>query len=346
MNRIINIFFFAITWISVSAQGRVTPQNSTSAKYFIDNQFVTGVSPLESGQALDLTTLQSDRTIFIPNTRSRIVEIPFLGRIHRGASGEIFQLTITDVLLNYGNHQVDLWEPIRIMAPRVADLSTGYTLTLAPEQMASSALSQLPILPDSVRITISSTINDSDWSKVSLELKNQSMEVRSFSRTMFIQRIVEIKIEPFGWESVNNIAPMIDWDGSYELEHTYIIRDEVDIPFAILEKKEGVYNIAVLQLDDKSSGFLEPAGRPTIKAIPNPVINDVRFQISNIPKGEYTIKIKNILGEVKIEKTLQFISSDLFPVNIDSLRKGSYFYVLEDADGNILSTKRLIVLKP
>ena len=163
---------------------------------------------------------------------------------------------------------------------------------------------------------------------------------------MYVDRSIQIKIEPFGWTPVNSVAPMIDWDHNYLIEHRYFIAAEMDIPYAIIEKVGVEYNIAVLDFARSSEEPMKISGAPQIKALPNPVINDVRFEISNVPEGIYTIKIKNILGELKIQKRVQFFSADIFPVNIDGLRKGSYFYALEDDQGNILSTKRLIVLKP
>jgi len=70
------------------------------------------------------------------------------------------------------------------------------------------------------------------------------------------------------------------------------------------------------------------------------------IEVNNFPEGAYTLKVKNILGEVKVEKTINFVATDYFPIDISNLRKGSYFYSLEDANGNTISTKRLIIIKP
>lgn len=321
-------------------------KNLKSARYIIDNQCDIDFEVLMSEAVWDVSSLREEEVLYLENTKAQKLNIPFLGIVSRNESGEIYQLEITDPLMKYGKRQVRLDRRISTQTPEVEEKTTGYHINFAPEDIDQYLLNQLPIRPDSIKVSVAVVINDSDWSDVSLKYSSTSLKNRSFTRVMNVERSIQIKIVPFGWTSVNSVAPMIDWDRSFKVEHRYFITADLDIPYAVLEKRDGQYNIAVMDWGTSNRAPRKIDGAPQIKALPNPVINDVRFEISNVPEGSYTIKIKNILGEVKIQKMVQFTSSDIFPINIDVLRKGSYFYALEDDQGNILSTKRLIVLKP
>ncbi|MFZ4544642.1 MAG: T9SS type A sorting domain-containing protein [Saprospiraceae bacterium] len=85
--------------------------------------------------------------------------------------------------------------------------------------------------------------------------------------------------------------------------------------------------------------------RPDIKAMPNPAIDFVNFELSNLQQGNYTIRVYNLLGTVVWEE--QHVVSGSKSVRLDTnyLKKGTYLYSLTDSKGRMLATKKLIVLK-
>jgi hypothetical protein len=85
--------------------------------------------------------------------------------------------------------------------------------------------------------------------------------------------------------------------------------------------------------------------RPDIKALPNPAIDFVNFELSNLPQGTYKIKVYNLLGTVVWEEQHQVIGNKSIRLDTNHLKKGTYLYSLSDSKGKILATKRLIVLK-
>jgi len=320
--------------------------NLTNGQYIVDHKCDIDLSSFGENSVWDISDLEEEEILNIDNTSSKNIDLPFLGTVSISSSGEIDQLSVSDPLMQYGTRRVRLRRSINTQAPEPELISSGYTIVLAPEEIDQVALNQLPIRPDSIKVSIEVVIKDSQWSDNRLRYKASNLDHQSFLRQMDIERKVEIKVEPFGWTPVNSVAPMIDWDRSSTIEHRYFIIKELPIPYAIIEKRDGIYNVSVLDFNRSGDSVTATLGPPQIKALPNPVINDVRFEITNVPAGIYVIKIKNILGEIKIQKTVQLSMADIFPVKIDNLRKGSYFYVLEDDQGNVLSTKRLIVLKP
>ncbi len=83
-----------------------------------------------------------------------------------------------------------------------------------------------------------------------------------------------------------------------------------------------------------------------IQAFPNPAVEWVRFDCSNLVQGEYTLKIFNIIGKLVWKKNYTLGGTTSFRVELDDFKKGTYIYSLVDKQGNAVGTKRLVVLKP
>jgi hypothetical protein len=95
-----------------------------------------------------------------------------------------------------------------------------------------------------------------------------------------------------------------------------------------------------------------PAVEPTslysggIQAFPNPAVEWVRFDYTNLAPGEYTLKIFNIIGKCIWKKNYTLSGTSSFRVELDDFKKGTYIYSLVDKQGVAVGTKRLVVLKP
>lgn len=91
---------------------------------------------------------------------------------------------------------------------------------------------------------------------------------------------------------------------------------------------------------------LSPVSNASISAFPNPAVEWVRFDCTNLPPDEYTLKIFNIIGKVVWKETYQLSGSRSIRLDLDNFKKGTYLYSMTDKQGNIIGTKRLVVLKP
>jgi len=330
---------------AVYGQAGEEQQNNRGGKYLIDRGSSIEEEVFVDQQTWHVEGLDINQTEEVLKPNDSKVFIPFLGIAFKNRDDKIYQLELTDPLMKYGKSKVLLQEPLATQAPRDKAYSSGYDLTLSPEDIQPFMLNQLPIRPDSIKVSIRAEITDSEWSDLSINYKSQQKSNKSFLREIDISRSVMVKIEPFDWSPVTSIAPMIDWDRTFTITHRYFIAADMDIPYAIVERRDGKYNVAIYEDITKSEAPKNKAGS-FIRAVPNPVINDLSIEVNNFPEGAYTLKVKNILGEVKVEKTINFVATDYFPIDISNLRKGSYFYSLEDANGNTISTKRLIIIKP
>lgn len=83
-----------------------------------------------------------------------------------------------------------------------------------------------------------------------------------------------------------------------------------------------------------------------IQAFPNPAVEWVRFDCTNLAPGEYTLKIFNIIGKCVWKKNYTLSGNTSVRVELDDFKKGTYIYSLVDKHGNAVGTKRLVVLKP
>jgi hypothetical protein len=83
-----------------------------------------------------------------------------------------------------------------------------------------------------------------------------------------------------------------------------------------------------------------------IQAFPNPAVEWVRFDCTDLVPGEYTLKLFNIIGKCVWKKNYTLAGTTSFRVDLEDFKKGTYIYSLVDKDGNSVGTKRLVVLKP
>lgn len=90
----------------------------------------------------------------------------------------------------------------------------------------------------------------------------------------------------------------------------------------------------------------EAPGTASVQAVPNPAIEWVRFECSNLPNDEYTLKIFNIVGKVVWKETFQTAGKRTISVDLEHFNKGTYLYSLVNRKGDIIGTKRLVVVKP
>jgi len=91
---------------------------------------------------------------------------------------------------------------------------------------------------------------------------------------------------------------------------------------------------------------LNAPGTTGISAFPNPAIDWVRFDYTNLPQDQYTLKIFNIIGREVWKETYQLVGTHHFRVELENFKKGTYLYSLSNKKGNVIGTKRLVVLKP
>lgn len=296
----------------------------------------------ETSDVLDFTSFEgTDRWTVSKSTRSRI---PFYGEAR--LDGHLLKnLTIENILGGNTRASVLIENPVSFLYNEGTH-NTGYTLLLSGKSIDPSIIEKLPIQVDSVKIELNAIYIDSEVQMVKLKYAEEHLAVQAFKRAWTFERSVFVKIGPFDWEPVSAIDPMNDWELSSTVEQRIFTIPGVTFPVAITDKRNGNTRMAKLEIS-KSGAVAANPSQVNFRATPNPAINSVIFEVSDIKPGLYTIYVKNILGQLVLKEQINISSNvESIPMDLSELRKGSYLYVLEDATGKILSTKRLIILRP
>ncbi len=244
--------------------------------------------------------------------------------------------------------------------------SSATTITIPLSALPDSLkaqLGQLTALADSIRIKLTGTRTDLVDGYGTLKLPIGDFEVLREKRISFSQSDLEAFVKfTKSWISLGQLAGgqlptqingLIGKDtttayhfyGATNKEPLAIVTvDNIDNTLATeITYKNIKKPVATKDAPDNAEPMI--SARPDIKAMPNPVIDIVNFEMTNLEQGSYTIKIYNLLGMVVWEEQHHVVGSKIVRLDTNNLKKGTYLYSLSNAKGKILATKRLIVLK-
>lgn len=104
--------------------------------------------------------------------------------------------------------------------------------------------------------------------------------------------------------------------------------------------------LTVKSIDLVPTHEVDLSGAPTIQAYPNPAVDMVSFEVSNLPTDEYSLKIYNLVGKVVWKENYTLNGNKSIKVDLNNFKKGTYLYSLTDQKGKVIGAKRLVVVKP
>ena len=230
----------------------------------------------------------------------------------------------------------------------ISNTSGRFTSELPASKLPITLLYSLPILPDSVRFvsTIEMSQEIDAWGH--LVLPDNSFEVLRERRITAIKTRLEVKVGIFPWQDITDEIYTARFPKEQVKLSYHFYSNETSMPVAEVTMKPDGINAASVNyiVTDPSSTMRNTDGKPDISAYPNPAISDVRFEFSNLPPANYTMKIFNILGVPVMEKSYQLSGFKTIKWDVSTLRKGTYLYSLVDDKGEPISTKRLMVIRP
>lgn len=215
--------------------------------------------------------------------------------------------------------------------------------------LPSSVMMRFPITPDSLRLRM--TINRSDivdaWGTLTIPsgnyevLREKRMEIRQVS--------LDAKIGTSDWQDISNTLTAGQSIGKDTVLSYQFFSKKLVEPVAVLYVDPNSERIT--RAEYKSVGFSQlvhdlDAAQAGIYAFPNPAIQDVRFEFSNLIPGKYDLKIFNILGLEVWSKRYKINGNKTEKIDLSTLDKGTYLYSLVDQRGKTLATKRLIIVRP
>ncbi len=223
----------------------------------------------------------------------------------------------------------------------------------------STIFANLPVNVDSLRILRSTNRLDVVDAWGTCQIPGGQYPVLRTKRTDYVTSGAEVYVVLFpGFGTWVDISTVIGGGGGGGLGG--LIGTDTTITYLFLTGTEKEEIAAATMSNDQSTvtnmrfknnatvdaPALNAPGVAGISAFPNPAIDWVRFDYTNLPQDEYTLKIFNIIGKEVWKETYQLAGTNHFRVELENFKKGTYLYSLSNKKGNVIGTKRLVVLKP
>lgn len=224
-------------------------------------------------------------------------------------------------------------------------------IAFSSDDLPLAILDQIPIKPDSfrIKININRDVVVDGWGKI--QIPNGTFSVLREKRTEVRQVRVDAKIGFLPWFDITKLIPDNGQLGDLNVVSYHFLSDGVKEPVAEIFLNET--ESSILKIQYKADDFIVTrvksvdALKAGVYAYPNPAMFDVRFEFLNLPKGDYDVKIYDILAKEVWSKRYVVNGNITQKEDISHLRKGTYLYSLIDpVTGRILITRRLVVVKP
>ncbi len=372
---------YTLATAQITVTNATFPVSGDSLVYAVDNAPL-GLNPATApggNQIWDFSTLQKDDNLSVvyrpANAGNQVANFPGADLVITGQTGETyFNVTNTkfealgyagadpagfglDVVTKFSPPIVERKSPMNFFD--INSQSSNLSLTFPTDQPPlDSVFSNLPVNIDSMRVAITTNRLDivDAWGTASIP--GGSYPVLRQRRTDYTTTGIEVYvvlIPGFGqWIDLSTIiggggGGLGDFLGT-DTTVTYRFYNDVEKEeIAIATMSNDLSTVESVRFKNNT---ITPAIEPVtadfggIQAFPNPAVEWVRFDCSNLASGEYTLKIFNIIGKCVWKKDYTLSGTTSFRVNLEDFKKGTYIYSLVDRQGNAVGTKRLVVLKP
>ncbi len=208
----------------------------------------------------------------------------------------------------------------------------------------------LPITPDSVRIRVNIDRLEiiDGWGTV--DIPGGTYEVLKENRREITDTRIEAKISILPWQDLTDLVPPEIGFFGMDTSRTYnFYANNVIEPIASVTLNDE--ETEVRRVSFKANDFTIPVKdistlSADVIAYPNPAIEEVKFELSSLPTGDYKLQIFNILGVPVWSRDFSTGGTKTMKADLSELRKGTYLYSLIDGKGKTLTTKRLMIIRP
>jgi hypothetical protein len=260
--------------------------------------------------------------------------------------------------IGLGLETVSRFEPPLVMrrAPLnyLDDHQNEYNIAIAvdADDIPFDILDNLPITPDSIRIRANTTRYDLVDAWGTLTIPGGIYDVLREKRTEYRELRLDAKVPILGWVDITDVAiealQLENLGQDTSISYHFYSNDAIE-PIAVVEVNNDETFVQRVEFKGNTvTSNLQTLSelKPGVYAFPNPAIVNARFEFANLPKGRYELKILNILGVEEWSKTYTISGNYTDKVDISSLSKGTFLYSLTNEQGKILSTRRLVVIRP
>ncbi len=380
MSRMLLTSISILTALGLSAQISVTnatfPNAGDTLRTALDTDPVgiNAATPPGGGQTWIFTNLQHNtvREVSYSNANVGIQSVNYPGADLAiiGTDGETYyNKTATKLELmgfagddpaGFGLQVITKFAPFlieRISPMNFFDINSqtsNLTLPLSTDGLPDSLLQGIPVSVDSIRVRINTQRLEVVDGWGSCQIPGGTYPVLRQKRTEYTSTGLDVKVPFLGWIDVGQFLPGgggglggflgTDTTVTYRF-YSGTEKEEIAIATMSNDLSEAV-SVRFKDNGTVSTEEEEAPGSASIQAYPNPAIEWVRFDCANLPQDRYTLKMFNIIGKVVLKQEYQISGNKSIRIDLDSYKKGTYLYSLVDSKGNIIGTKRLVILKP
>jgi hypothetical protein len=216
-----------------------------------------------------------------------------------------------------------------------------------PTQLIDTLIN-LPITPDSIAVTLSAERTDFIDAFGSLSIPGGEFDVLRQRRIEDRTTIVEAKVPILGWLDVTDLVPFAGL-GDITLVSYHFFSDEASEAVAVVNMnaaQDSIQNIVFKYFDPVSSNQSVSLRQPEMAVVPNPAVSQVRFIMENLEPGYYSLRIFNLFGQPVWERRYYINRHRTIREDLQALNAGPYFYSLQNARGELLLTRRLLIVEP
>ena len=291
----------------------------------------------------------ADMVIIGPNTETYYDKTPtkFVALGYAGATPTTFGI---QALAKYSPGLVERQSPLNFFD--INQQAIGLTLPLAVPAALSDTLN-LPVNVDSIRIRVNiNRLEVTDgWGKC--QIPGGIYDVLRVKRTDYRTTALDVKVPFLGWIDVSSLGigggALGNFIGTDTINTFRFYNNVQKEDIAVATMNTNLSEVTKVQFKNNAvtaTVDLNSPGAASIQAYPNPAVEWVRFNCANLPQDDYTLKIFNIIGKVVWKENYKLTGSKSIRIELDDFKKGTYLYSLTDSQGNIIGTKRLVILKP
>lgn len=229
----------------------------------------------------------------------------------------------------------------------------GIGFTIPADQIPFLDALELPINPDSIRITqVFNTSYEADaWGTMTIP-NGSTYDVLRIKKVQTTNTQIEAFVPFIEWIDVTGLVGDLDFLGLEDgaVESYDFLADGIKEPIATVRMDTvggNVVSVSYKAQDTGSTPIAEVGENDDLfAAYPNPAYGDVKVDIRGFENGEYDLKVFNIGGKEVMGQHFSINRDTAVTINVAHLDKGTYLYALVDEDGTILRAKRLMVIKP
>lgn len=216
----------------------------------------------------------------------------------------------------------------------------------AANQLPQAILNLLPIVPDSIRIRLTSNRTDLVDGWGTLSIPGGTYDVLRERRTLNSDTRVEVKIGVFPWTDVTALIPLPDVGLGRDTTLTYnFFSNTVKEPIAIVTADHVTGQ--VLSVEYKFNGIVAASNElleanKSVTVYPNPTGDRLYIKVKDLSWGEYEFNLFDVAGRSVFRQQVQFQTGVPTEVDVQSIHSGPYFFTLTDQGGQLRYAGRLV----